>query len=316
MLKRLGVEWNELIPNTTLSIMSGTGIASLIKGVLIAVGAVAAVPVAAAALVLTYTPDIEYVAYTPSQELLELEVSETVADLLAGQLQIDFSEEQINKLIQAYIVEEVNPMYNPISGCTNNDCRFVTVESMGVNLGVNAVWVTLLDNQFIVNVAVTEVGMGQTAVARMSFLLIDNDKVFELKFNQLQTGFLPLPVSFFVDLIAPVLESNGVALSSTGSSAVSYSLTDLNIRIDKQQFIDESITNDVLASYASLIVEEELVQVAISQADKQVRLFVDQERLYSQTSIPLIPGIVEFVTALYLQEVIAGGTLTVGDLFN
>lgn len=316
MFKRLGIEWNEIFPNTTRSIMGGTGIASLIKGVLLAVGAIAAVPVAAAALVLTYTPDIEYVSYTPSQELLELEVNETVEVLRGGEFQFDLSEERLNQLIQAYIVEEVNPKYNPISGCTTNDCRFVSVQSMGINVGIKAVWVTLLDNQFIVNVALTEVGTGQTAVARMDFELTDNDEVFEIKLNQLQTGFLPLPVGFFVNLIAPVLESNGISPTSDGTSHLTYSITDLNIRIDKQAFINEAITNDNLASVASFIVEEKLVQVSINAQDKQIRLVVDQEQLYSQTSLPLIPGIVEFITVLYLQELSADGTLTIGDLFN
>lgn len=316
MLKRLGIEWNELISRPISSMMSFVGIPASKLFLGISIGIISATPIVAGALVLSYTPDIEYVSYIPSQELLEEEVSETVGDLLVGVLQFDLSEERLNQLIHSFIVEEINPSYDPISGCIDDDCQFVSVESFGVSLGINAVWVTLQDDQFVVNVALTELATGRTVVARLEFLLIDNAEEFEIRFSRLQTGFLPLPLNFFVNLVAPILESNGVSLTSDGTSALTYSLTDLNIRIDKQALIVESITNETLVSYASLIVEEEIVQITINAEEKEVRLFVDQERLYSQTSVPLIPGIVEFITALYLEELIESGTFSIGDLFN
>jgi len=318
MLKRLGLDWGSFLPKTSFAMAAGPATFGLLKGIIITISTIASIPVITVVMLFAYVPEIGFVDYVPSQELLELELSEAVNDLLAEELKIDITEERVNQFIQSYIVEEINPSYNPASNCTDNDCRFVFVETNGAAFGVNAIWATLLEDELVLNVAVTEliIGIEQTVVARMRFELTDNAEVFEVKFAGFQTGYIPLPLGFIVNLIAPILESNGLALTSTGTNGVTYDVADLSFRVDKQTLIDEMIDDEMLAYYASLTVQEELLQVTIDPTDKQIRLFVDQERLYTQTSIPLIPGSVELVTVMYLRYLIAEGTVNIGDLFR
>jgi lipoprotein signal peptidase len=318
MLKRLGLDWSSFFPKVSFAMVAGPATFGLLKGIIITITTIASIPVIVIVMLFAYVPEIGFVDYVPSQELLELELSEAVRDLLAGELKIDITEERINQFIHSYIVEEINPSYNPASNCRDNDCRFVFVETNGAAFGVNAIWATLLNDELVLNIAVTDLVFTgeQTAVVRMRFELTDNAEVFEVKFAGFQTGYIPLPLRFIVNLITPILESNGVALTSTGTNGVTYDIANLSFLVDKQTLIDEMIDNEMLVYYASLIVQEELLQVTIDPIDKQIRLFVDQERLYTQTSIPLVPGSVELVTVMYLRDLIAAGTVNIGDLFR
>jgi hypothetical protein len=325
MLKRLGLEFNELFSNTILSMMSLPGIVSVMKVILIGAGTIAAIPVITTILIVTYQPELPIAnsKYVPSQELLNLEASDAVLDLINGQLKIDISERRLNQLLQAYIVEEVKPTYDPqcLKGILDDSCVIVAdfAGFNGIKLNMNLVWVELNEDQFIVNIAISELNTNMfqmSIVSRMYFNLIDNNEFIELKFDRLQTGFLPIPIGFFSNVLTPVLESNGIPVTGDGSNGLTYSLADLTIRLEKQLFIDFNIENELLASYASLIVEENLIQLTIDGEEKQVRMFVDQERLYSQTTLPLIPGSVEFLAALYLEQIIAEGSFGIADFLN
>ena len=328
--------FRELFPNLVLGIMSGplsflTIGKNFLVYVLLASGSTVVIITAAYGLITSYNPTQVYLSYIPSQEILQMEISEAVSDILEGQLKIDITEERLNQLLHAYIVEEINPDYDPVSGCSGDfvsPCQLIASGPIGFNdveLGVNAIWITLLDNQFILNVAISESTIReggaarlaqQNFVARMYFNVTNKADVFEVEFDRLQTGFLPIPVRFFVNILSPSLERNGLPLTMDGSNGLSYSINELNLKINKQEFIAENIDNELLANYASLIVSEDLVQIIVDEESKEIRLFVDQERLYTQTSIPLIPGSVELVTALYLQDIIDSGSFSIGDLFN
>ncbi len=343
MFKRLGMGLMDLISPLRSNFAMGAGgfLTILRTGVIMIVwttGTVVAASSIVIGLVLLYDPDVQYYPYIPSQELIELEFSEAVADLLNGELKIDVTEERLNQLLHAYVVEEINPQYDPYGGCLfskdvfDADCEFITSNTTGFNnvrLAIKAAWFTLLEDQIILNISIYQVdgggpGGGFSSVlslergitARMHFIITDNEEYFEAKFDRLQTGFLPLPINFFVNILAPVFENNGIPTTSDGSNGLSYNLNELSFRLYKQRFINENIDNELLANYASLIVTENLLQITVDEESKEIRLFVDQERLYTQTSIPLIPGSVELVTALYLQEIIDSGSFSLGDLFN
>jgi len=337
MFKRLGMGLMDLIsPLTANFVMATGGALTILRSVVIflawTTGTVAVAGTIVTGMVLLYDANIQYYPYIPSQELFELEFSEAVGDLLDGELKIDISEERLNQLLQSYIVEEINPEYNPISGCTmviNGDCEFVASNVTGFNdirLAIKAAWITLLEDQIILNISIYQFDetdpdrrsllLEQGITARMYFTITDNEEYFEARFDRLQTGFLPLPINFFVNILAPVFENNGISTTSDGANGLSYDLNDLTVRLDKQKYIDENIDNEVLANYASLVVTENLVQITVDEESKEIRLFVDQERLYTQTSIPLTPGSVELVTALYLQDIIDSGSFSIGDLLN
>jgi hypothetical protein len=336
MFKRLGMGLMDLIsPLTANFAMATHGAFTVIRAAMIYVawttGTVTVAGAIVFGMVIFYDLEEPYYRYVPSQELLELELSEAIEDLLNGQLKIDITEERMNRLLHAYIVEEINPAYNPYGGCFGEDtgnCDFITINTTGFNnvrLAVKAAWFTLLEDQIILNLSIYQVDETSTPNlllvdrginVRMFFTITDNEEYFEAKFDRLQTGFLPLPINFFVNILAPVFENNGIPTTSDGANSLSYDLNDLTVRLDKQKYIDENIDNEVLANYASLVVTENLLQITVDEESKEIRLFVDQERLYTQTSIPLTPGSVELVTALYLQNIIDSGSFSIGDLLN
>lgn len=335
MFKRVGIGLMDLIPPLRLNFAMATVTFFTIRRLFVflvwTTGTVVVAGSVVTGMVIFYDADIPNYPYIPSQELFELEFSEAVADLLDGELKIDVTEERLNQFLRSYVVEEINPRYNPTGACEtidNGDCEFITVSATGFNnvrLAIQAAWITLLEDQIVLNISIYEVDDNMTSgflfmargiTARMYFTITDNEEYFEARFDRMQTGFLPLPIGFFANLLSPVFESNGIPTTSDGSNGLSYNLNELTLRLDKQKYIAENIDNEMLANYASLIARENLVQITVDGASKEVRMFVDQERLYSQTSIPLIPGSVEFITALYLQDIIDSGSFSLGDLLN
>ena len=278
----------------------------MLKAVLALLLSILAIPVIGILMLFDYAPNIPVDTYTyiPTQTLFADEVQANVMNIQAGELAIQLEESFINQFLYSTFVEQVNPDYNPGPDCNTEACEYLLVnDTAGTDLPValTGIWVRLFDDVISVNIGIRSLAVPFQTRVRLDFAVTDNPEVFEIEYDRLQLGNIPLP-AFVIRPIINALVNETNLTSTVSEGGFLLDLERLVLQVDKKAVIESSLEADA-ALFANLIVEEELIRFEVDGSLSRLVLFVDVDKLYSNRTVPEYAGNAEAVVTSLLADV-------------
>ncbi len=260
-----------------------------------------------------YTEDAD------AKNMIYLELNESIDDFdndITTDLVYNLHQDIINTAIFEYFTsDEVNPDYMPNDDCEEDSCKYVFSDAQdleGSNLGYRLVgaWVDFAEDKFITNIFLEisiNDGLTYKTVIQIHFNFRDLPEKYELEFDKIQVGNLPVPKSFISSILGVVdknisqvnLEdmSEGVPFGDLDITNVSYTIMKDDILTELQSNQgDDPDTGAVLAQEVlSIIFDKELVSfsfeddelVLIAGVSKFESTPVDGEGEFTTVDIPL-----------------------------
>lgn len=260
----------------------------MIKAILGIILTIIAIPIAVLFLLFDYTPNIpvEDYVYLTLEQVIANEIEASTDRLSNGELSIQLNQSTLNQMIYSVIVDEVNPDYNPASGCEDDACEYILVEPIddSQSLAITGMWVRLTDNVISFNVGLRLQGTipYQTRV-RFDFEVIDDADQLRISYERLQVGNIPLP-RFLIQPILNAVLSENVETQFT-SDFFTADLEQLQIVVDKNQFVETQIEDPQLQLLAGIVLSEELIRFEVSGDSETIELFVDVDKLVTQKPV-------------------------------
>lgn len=277
----------------------------MIKAILGIILTIIAIPIAVLFLLFDYTPNIpiEDYVYLPLEEVIANEIEASTDRLSNGELSIQLNQSTLNQMIYSVLVDEVNPSYDPASGCEEDTCEYVLVEPINdsQSLAITGMWVRLTDNVISFNVGLRLQGNipYQTRV-RFDFEVVDSANELRITYDRLQVGNIPLP-RFLIQPILNAVLSEDVQTEFSGDF-FNADLEQLQIVVDKTQFVQSQIEDPQLQLLAGIVLSEELVRFEVSGETETIELFVDIDKLVTQKPVETYtPNAEGFMMALVTQ---------------
>lgn len=260
----------------------------MIKAILGIILTIIAIPIAVLFLLFDYTPNIpvEDYVYLPIEQVIADEIEASAERLSNGELSIQLNQSTLNQMVYSVIVDEINPSYDPASGCEEDVCEYVLVEPIddSQSLAITGMWVRLTDNAISLNVGLRLQGTipYQTRI-RFDFEVIDSADELRITYDRLQVGNIPLPRFLVRPIINAVLSEDAQTQFST--DFFTADIEQLEIVLDKNLFVETQIEDPQLQLLAGIVLEEELVRFEVSGETETIELFFDVAKLVTEKPI-------------------------------
>jgi hypothetical protein len=261
---------------------------AMIKAILGIIVTIIAIPIAVLFLLFDYSPNIpiEDYVYLPIEQVIANEIEASTDRLSNGELSIQLNQSTLNQMVYSVIVDEINPAYDPASGCEDDACQYILVEPINESesLAITGMWVRLTDDVISFNVGLRLQGTVpyQTRV-RFDFSVIDSADELRITYDRLQVGNIPLPRFIVRPMINAVLSDDAQTQFST--EFFTADIEQLEIVLDKNLFVETQIDDPQLQLLAGLVLEEELVRLEVSGETETIELFFDVAKLVTQKPI-------------------------------
>ena len=260
----------------------------MIKAVLGIILTIIAIPIAVLFFLFDYTPNIplEDYIYLPIEQVIANEIEASTDRLSNGELSIQLNQSTLNQMVYSVVVDEINPSYDPASGCEEDACQYVLVETISESesLAITGMWVRLRDNVISLNVGLRLQGTipYQTRI-RFDFEVIDIADELRITYDRLQVGNIPLPRFIVRPIINAVLADNAQTQFST--DFFTADLQELEIVLDKNLFVETQIEDPQLQLLAGIVIDEELLRFEVSGETETLELFVDVAKLVTEKPV-------------------------------
>ncbi len=260
----------------------------MIKAILGIILTIIAIPIAVLFLLFDYTPNIplEDYIYLPIEQVIANEIEASTDRLSNGELSIQLNQSTLNQMVYSVVVDEINPSYDPASGCEVDACQYVVIETISESesLAITGMWVRLTDNVISLNVGLRLQGTipYQTRI-RFDFEVIDIADELRITYDRLQVGNIPLPRFIVRPIINAVLADNVQTQFST--DFFTADLQELEIVLDKNLFVETQIEDPQLQLLAGIVIDEELLRFEVSGETETLELFVDVAKLVTEKPV-------------------------------
>ena len=203
--------------------------------------------------------------------------------------------------------EEMNPDYLPTDDCDEAACKyaFSAVQDIGgmqVSTNLVGAWVDFEDDEFIINlyleVTINE-GFTYKTIVQTYFTFHDYSDRYELAFDKIKFGSLPIPQTFFskiVTLIDNNVSSIDLSDQTGGLPIGELDLTTMSYSLDKNEMLAQLADNEessegaagsaITQEVLSIIFEEELILFDLEE--EKFLLTADVAKFKSdETDMPL-----------------------------
>ena len=293
----------------------------MIKAILGIILTIIAIPIAVLFLLFDYTPNIpiEDYVYLPIEQVIANEIEASTDRLSNGELSIQLNQSTLNQMVYSVIVDDLNPSYDPASGCEDDACQYILVEPINESesLAITGMWVRLTDDVISFNVGLRLQGTVpyQTRV-RFDFSVIDSADELRITYDRLQVGNIPLPRFIVRPIINAVLSDDAQTQFST--DFFTADLEQLEIVLDKNLFVETQIDDPQLQLLAGIVLDEELLRFNVSGETETLELFFDVEKLVTnkpiETYTPDAEGfMMDLVTQLLSRVTLTLEGITLSD---
>lgn len=281
-----------------------------------------------------YTEDAD------AKNMVYTELSDSIDDFdddITTNLVYNLHQDVINTAIFEYFTsEEVNPDYMPTDDCEEDSCNYVfsdveDLDGFGLGYRIVGAWVDFADDKFITNIFLEislNDGFTYKTTIQIHFDFLDLPEKYELEFNKIQIGNLPVPKSLISSILGVVdkqisqidLEdmSSSVPIGDLDVTNVSYTIMKDDILAELQANQgDDPDTGAVLAQEVlSIIFDKGLVTFVLQ--DEELVLTAEVSK-FESTPVDIDGEPIPVDIPLYLYEMhdtnIVDGVEVIGD-FN
>jgi hypothetical protein len=308
----------------------------LLLAILVPVGIVIGIPAIIAAVVYDDAGDVDMPVYlynddTTASEMLFTELDESITDTETNpgsDLVYNLNEDIINKGIYEAIKEQ-NPSYAPGEDCASEEACYIyseaqDIEGSDLSFRVVGVWVNLKDGEteldpgsFVLNtyLELKYNDFSYKTVVRLHFSFEDNSEYYNLEFEKIEIGQMPIPKSLISTVVNTINEQANLNLEDQLSNIQfgAFDLDNLSYTLQKDEILAQMDVSEEDDSGAKLT--QELLAITFEQ---QYVLFeiVDGEIVVevalSQLSNDEDVDIPEYLYDLHDQTV-EGDTVVIGD---
>lgn len=256
-------------------------------------------------------------ANIPTEDYTE---AATIENVLAGEIDValeslntpeedlvlSLSQTTMNALIYAFLTGEngPNPNYDPGDDCTGDSCAIIT-ETFDINanatgtLRVTGFWVELLENQLQIHLNASmqyNDGFTYATSVRLDFNVEDRPDAYDLSFDRVSLGRLPLTQSLFTRVLGWVESITGESVENPDALPFgTLDLETLSLTIPKAEII-QSIEDDPDQENSALLAEllrvgfaNELLTFKVS--DGQFDVTLQSSLLFNEGPLELDPAL-------------------------
>jgi hypothetical protein len=236
-------------------------------------------------------PTYLYTEDADAEKMLYKELSDSISDVeseLTTDMVFNLHQDIINTAIfELFSAEDVNPNYMPGEDCDSDECNFVfsevqQVEGFDIGLRIVGAWVDFQDDKFIANLFLEinfDNGFAYKTIIEVHFSFRDLPDKYELEFEKIQIGSLPIPkalISSVLDLVDKQIDqvdiqeqADDMPIGDLDISSMSYTLMKDDILAElqsSQEGGDE--TGGVLAQEVlSIIFDNELIKFSFEEEE-------------------------------------------------
>ena len=274
-----------------------------------------------------HMPTHLYTEDADAEEMLYAELSSSIADVkdnVTEDMVFDLHQDIINTAIfELFSGEDMNPDYMPTEDCVEDSCNFVFAEVLpieGFDIGIRVVgaWVEFQDDRFISNLfleVTLDDGFTYKTIIQVHFLFKDLPDRYELEFDKIQIGNLPIPktlISTILNTIDDQVEQIDLEEQTDEVPVGDIDITDMSYTLLKDDILSElaeeqegggntgaAIAQEVL----SIIFDNELINFAFEE-DKFVLTAGVSKFRNDETDIPSYLYDLHFKTMVEGEEVI------------
>ncbi len=277
-----------------------------------------------------HMPTHLYTEDADAEQMIYAELSSAIADVednVTEDMVFELHQDIINTAIfQLFSGEDMNPDYMPTDDCVEDSCNFVFSEVLpieGYDIGIRVVgaWVDFEDDRFIANLFLEvslDDGFTYKTIIQTHFLFRDYPDRYELEFDKIQIGNLPIPKAFISSVMNTIdgqiddfdLDEQGeeVAVGDLDLTNLSYTIMKDEILAQLAEGEDgtsaEDDTGNALAQEVlSIIFDNELINFAFEEDQFVLTAGVSKFR-NDETDIPAYLYDLHFKTMVEGVEVI------------
>ncbi|MCK5761312.1 MAG: hypothetical protein KAH16_00285 [Candidatus Izimaplasma sp.] len=272
-------------------------------------------------------PTYLYTEDADAEKMVYAELSAAIADVednVTEDMVYELHQDIINTAIfEAFRSEDMNPDYMPTDDCIEDSCNYVfdeVTQIEGFNIGVRVVgaWVDFQDDRFIGNLfleVTLDDGFTYKTIIQVHFLFKDHPDRYELEFDKIQIGNLPIPKALITSIMNTIDdqvdefdldEQAQVDLGDLDLSSMSYTLRkdDILEQLDSgDENIEQETGNALAQEVLSIIFDNELINFDIE--DEMLVLTAGVSKFRSnETDIPSYLYDLHFKTTVEGEEVI------------
>lgn len=284
----------------------------LFMAIFIPVLIVLGTPALAATIMYDSSGDTEMPTYLYTQDadakaMLFEELDNSIADVEDGtttDMEYNLHQDIINTAIYEMLKEQ-NPDYMPTDDCTDDSCLYVfaepvPIEDFNLSLRLVGAWVEFEDDRFVFN-AFLEVqlndGFTYKTVMELHFLFKDLPSSYELEFDKIQLGNLPIPKSLISSILNAIdSQLDGVDFQEQADDVQlgEFDVNNLSYSLEKDEILSKLSENseqdsaqaDLAQQVLSIIFDNELVNFDLEQEEFVLTAGVSKFRSEDITDIP------------------------------
>ena len=274
-----------------------------------------------------HMPTHLYTEDADAEKMLYAELSSAIADVednVTEDMVFDLHQDIINTAIfEVFSDEEMNPDYMPTDDCDSDSCNFVFAEVLpveGFDIGLRLVgaWVDFEDDRFIGNVFLEvslDDGFTYKTIIQVHFLFKDLPDRYELEFDKIQIGNLPIPKTLISSILSTVddqiddidleEETDAVPVGDLDITNLSYTLLkdDILSELAKSEDGEEDTGAALAQEVLTIIFDNELINFAFEEEKFVLTAGVSKFRS-DETDIPAYLYDLHFKTMVEGEEVI------------
>ena len=286
-------------------------------------------------------PTYLYTEDADAEKMLYKELSDSIADIeedVEDNIIYNLHQDIINTAIfQFFSSEDMNPDYMPTDDCEEDSCKYLfsdVQEIEGFNLGIRIVgaWVDFEDDKFIANLFLEvnlDDGFTYKTIVQVHFKFRDLDDSYELEFDKIQIGSLPIPKSLISSIINTLDnqisqidlddQSDSVPIGELDIANMSYSLkkADILSELQDNQEGEDNTGAQLAQEVLSIVFDNNLINFTFADSEfiltagisKFESTPVDDEGEPIEVDIPL------YLYDLHYKEIYDDGDEVIGN-FN
>ncbi len=259
----------------------------------------------------TEDADAEQMVYAELSSAIEDVVDEVTEDMV-----YELHQDIINTAIfELFSSESMNPDYMPTEDCVEDSCNYVfseviPVEGYDIGLRVVGAWVDFEDDKFITNLFIEvslDDGFTYKTIVQAHFLFVDYPDRYELEFDKIQIGNLPIPKTLITSMMNTIdgqVDDFDLNEMTSEIPLGELDLTDLSYTLMKDDILDQLAeggdTGNALAQEVlSIIFDNELINFSFEEEQFVLTAGVSKFRS-NETDIPA------YLYDLHFKEMVDG----------
>ncbi len=270
-----------------------------------------------------HMPTYLYTEDADAEKMLYAELSASIADVednVTEDMVFELHQDIINTAIfELFSGEDMNPDYMPTDDCELDSCNYVFSEVLpveGFDLGLRVVgaWVDFEDDKFIANLFLEvslDDGFTYKTIIQVHFIFKDLPDKYELEFDKIQIGNLPIPKSLITSILGTIddqideidleEQTSEVPLGDFDIDNLSYTLLkdDILAELSDSQEGEEDTGAALAQEVLSIVFDNELVNFAFEPENFVLTAGVSKFRS-NETDIP------SYLYDLHYKEMVEG----------